>query len=41
MKIITTLRNRQDDDETDPLLETLRGRGNRASDSRVKINEGI
>ena len=41
MKIITTLRDRQDDDEPDPLLEILTGRGTRAGDSRIKIDENI
>ena len=41
MKIITTLRNRQDDDEPDPLLEILSGRGTRAGDLRIKIDEKI
>lgn len=41
MKIITTLRDRQNDDESDPLLEILSGRGTRAGDSRIKINEDI
>ena len=41
MKIITTLRDRQDDDEPDPLLEILSGRGTRAGDSRIKIDENI
>ena len=41
MKIITTLRDRQDDDELDPLLEILSGRGTRAGDSRIKIDENI
>ena len=41
MKIITTLRDRQDDDEPDPLLEILSGRGTRAGDSRIKIDEKI
>lgn len=41
MKIITTLRDRQSDDEPDPLLEILSGRGTRAGDSRIKIDENI
>lgn len=41
MKIITTLRDRQDNDEPDPLLEILSGRGTRAGDSRIKIDENI
>ncbi len=41
MKIITTLRDRQDDDEPDPLLEILSGRGTRAGDSHIKIDENI
>ena len=41
MKIITTLRDRQGDDEPDPLLEILSGRGTRAGDSRIKIDENI
>lgn len=41
MKIITTLRDCQDDDEPDPLLEILSGRGTRAGDSRIKIDENI
>jgi len=41
MRIITTLRDRQDDDKPDPLLEILTGRGTRAGDSRIKINEDI
>lgn len=41
MKIITTLRDRQDDDEPDPLLEILSGRGTRDGDSRIKIDENI
>ncbi len=41
MKIITTLRDRQSDDEPDPLLEILGGRGTRAGDSRIKIDENI
>ena len=41
LKIITTLRDRQDDDEPDPLLVILTGRGTRAGDSRIKINEDI
>ena len=41
MKIITTLRDRQDDDEPDPLLEILSGRGTRAGGLRIKIDENI
>ena len=41
MKIITTLRDRQDNDEPDPLLEILSGLGTRAGDSRIKIDENI
>ena len=36
MKIITTLRDRQDDDEPDPLLEILGGRVALASNSRTE-----
>lgn len=36
MKIITTLRDRQDDDEPDPLLEILGGRVAPASNSRTE-----
>ena len=35
-KIITTLRDRQDDDEPDPLLEILGGRVALASNSRTE-----
>ena len=41
MKIITTLRDRQSDDEPDPLLEILGRRGTSAGDSRIKIDENI
>lgn len=41
MKIITTLRDRQGDDEPDPLLEILSWRGTRAGDSHIKIDENI
>ena len=41
MKIITTLRDRQSDDEPDPLLEILSGRGTCAGDSRIKIDGNI
>lgn len=37
MKIITTLRDRQDGGEPDPLLELLSGHGVRADTSRTKI----
>ncbi|MGN1044161.1 MAG: hypothetical protein ACI4PR_05190 [Acutalibacteraceae bacterium] len=41
MKIITTLRDRQDDDEPDPLLEILSGHRTCAGDLRTKISEDI
>lgn len=41
MRIIITLRDGQNDDEPDPLLEILSGRGTRAGDSRIKIDENI
>ena len=39
MKIITTLRDRQDGGEPDPLLELLSGHGVRVDTSRTKITE--
>ena len=39
MKIITTLRNRQDGGKPDPLLELLSGHGVRVDTSRTKIPE--
>ncbi len=39
MKIITTLRDRQDGDEPDPLLEILSGCGIRTGVSRTKTSE--
>ena len=39
MKIITTLRDRQDSGEPDPLLELLSGHGVRVDTSRTKITE--
>lgn len=39
MKIITTLRDRQDGDESDPLLEILSGCGTRTGTSRTKTSE--
>ena len=39
MKIITVLRDRKENDEPDPLLEILSGRGTRAGISRAKTSE--
>lgn len=41
IRIITTLGGKKDGEASDPLLEILSGRGIRAGDSRIKINEDI